>query len=663
VHSTARRPQPEVQVRLHPMLRSAAIFLGRWSRVLQSGAFVNHMWGDAGTALGTAQMALIRVLLIWPLKALAPTAYTYWGWQLVLRMRGEVVPARVPWPKGVRAFAKTALLWAGKEMLRFWLALEVLFYLYYRFKHWRLDHKVATAPLLHPGKPIESLRSALATVEMIQKGGRLAEPHLSLSRSFPLLPRVHGPGSPRAITPESSAHDLHALLKPQINESGIEQLLRDWNDARNLSGFAEISPTAITDSERAAFEHLVDEAEILALKQAEVCGWFVKMPGGSERWPTSRVQEMRIGNITEWVAWAFFNVDEDKVPSSRREETQELVQELIQWMEVSLEPGYNPKLKPMRLTIDPIPSQHRPLLYYVVTQAIFGQVIDMQFQGLGFAKHFSGTLQYWHRPGDASANGAALGTPMVFCHGIGVNLLPYRPFIDEMMRRMPDKTFFLISLPHISMRITDIVPSCGELVASLSDMLASWGFASAHFVGHSFGSLPLAWMARKAPQCVTSMTFIDPVCFLLVKPDVCYNFMYRQPADPCQLLMNYFISKELYIAHSLSRNFFWYQNQLWPDELPGPTLVVLGGRDSIVPAHSVRRYLTAYKHQHDMKSLRVLWFPDLGHGEINFGAVGEAACVRIVSEMLLLEAEYPRSSGAAAGPAARGNLDADGDDR
>jgi len=134
------------------------------------------------------------------------------------------------------------------------------------------------------------------------------------------------------------------------------------------------------------------------------------------------------------------------------------------------------------------------------------------------------------------------------------------------------------------------------------------------------------------------MTFIDPVCFLLIKPDVCFNFMYREPADPTQLLINYFLAKELYIAHSLSRNFFWEQNLLWPEELQGPTLVVLCGRDSIVPAHSVRRYLTTYKQQCNLSSLRVLWFPDLGHGEINFGPIGEAACTRIVSEMLQLEA-------------------------
>mmetsp|Transcript_51586 Transcript_51586/g.111887 ORF Transcript_51586/g.111887 Transcript_51586/m.111887 type:complete len:196 (+) Transcript_51586:2-589(+) len=188
------------------------------------------------------------------------------------------------------------------------------------------------------------------------------------------------------------------------------------------------------------------------------------------------------------------------------------------------------------------------------------------------------------------------------------------------------------------MRIHEDVPSSLEMVACLSDMLASWEVPCAHFVGHSFGSLLLAWMARQAKHLVSMLTFIDPVCFLLIKPDVCYNFMYRKPTDPTQLLINYFLAKELFIAHSLSRNFFWFQNLLWPEDLSMPALVVLAGHDSIVPAHSIRRYLVAYKQRHGAENLKVLWFPDLGHGEINFGSVGLAACSRIVSEMLQLEA-------------------------
>lgn len=634
-----RSKKPQIQAKkpyTGPTARSAAVLL----RMLQSGAFINHMWGDANTVLGNMQMFFVRLLMIWPVKAVAPAAYAYWAYRIGRRWRGIRTP-KAPWPQSGLPFLRAALAWAGREALRVWFASEVFFSLHYHFKHWQLSRRGADAPVLPPGEPTKNLEKALEATAMIQSGGRLAEPpHLALSKAF--MRRSQSLG---VVKPNPSAHDLQGLLLPRRGESGVEQVLRDWHDASLAEPETDLCvPVAVTDTERASIVQLVDEAEVLALKRAEACGWFVKASSRNERWPTSRFFELLRGNVTEWSAWAFFNSEPEEVASNRQGELKQLVDQIAVWAEVELKPGYNPEAVALRLTMDPIPSAHRPFLVYIFTQTLFNQVIHLSLNGLGFRQHFSGTLGYWRRDGDAPPGdaGAVPKVPIVFCHGIGVNLLPYRPIIDEMLRRMPDRTFFLISLPHISMRLKEDVPSRSEVVACISDMLTNWGFASANFVGHSFGSIPMAWMARKAPEFVSSMTFIDPVCFLLVKPDVCYNFVYREPSDPTQLMLSYFVSKELYIAHTLSRNFFWYQNQLWPEDLPGPTLVVLGGRDSVVPAHSVRRYLMAYKQRKNMDSLRVLWFPALGHGEMNFGPVGEAACTRIVTEILKLDADFPR---------------------
>lgn len=637
--------------------------LGRAGSAVQTGRFINRMWGEAGTTLSNFQMFAIRLLMIWPLKAVAPAAYAYWLRQLWMLIRNQR-PAPHARPSGILPVLRFTAAWSLREFMRVWLAVEALFYLYYRFKHWQLEHRAASAPPMPPGKPMEALRRALETVKMIQGGGKIVQPELSLRRTASrlALTRQQSPKSP-TITPKSSAQDLQFLLQPNdgVTESGVEHLLRDWNDSRTAivsktaqgathapsDGSEDAEVLAMNDAEVLAMERLLDDAEVLALKQAEVSGWFLKRIDRAEKWPLSRLQQLCRGNIHEWVAWAFFNCSSDDIPNSRCQEAEELTSEIVKWMEVRLLPGYNREAAAMRLTMDPIPSAHRPLIYYAVTQAIFSQVINFQLRGLRFRHYWSGTLLYWHRSGTPAKSGAVGPSlpPIVFCHGIGVNVLPYRPLLNEMLEIASERSFFLISLPHISMRIKEEVPSSAEMVACLSDMLASWGYTSAHFVGHSFGSLPLAWMARKAPSFVSMMTFIDPVCFLLVKPDVCYNFMYRRPSDPTQLLINYFLAKELYIAHSLSRNFFWHQNQLWPEELPCPTLVVLSGHDSIVPAHSVRRYLTFYKHHHKLTSLEVLWFPDLGHGEINFGPVGQSACARIAAEMLKLESKNVTKSG------------------
>lgn len=68
-----------------------------------------------------------------------------------------------------------------------------------------------------------------------------------------------------------------------------------------------------------------------------------------------------------------------------------------------------------------------------------------------------------------------------------------------------------------------------------------------------------------------------------------------------------------------------------------PALVVLSGKDSIVPAHSVRRFLEAYNMKHRKSQLKVLWFPNLGHAEFNFGSAGAQATEEILDQIFALD--------------------------
>ncbi len=59
--------------------------------------------------------------------------------------------------------------------------------------------------------------------------------------------------------------------------------------------------------------------------------------------------------------------------------------------------------------------------------------------------------------------------------------------------------------------------------------------------------------------------------------------------------MQWFVGRELYIAYTLSRRFWWQSNILWPEMLPAPTTVVLSSEDHIVPSVSVRRFLESWE--------------------------------------------------------------------
>lgn len=589
-------------------------------RSIQTGRFINTMWADEGTISCNVQMAMVRLFMIWPLKAVTPVAYLYWAWRLIRTLSGK--SSKRVRPDGAMALLRAAAVWGLQELLSLMLGLEVLFFCYYCYKRAMLQEP-ALPPRMAAGKSMDVLRRVFQATLDIQASGRMLEG----SRSHEML-ATH-------LSPEASVQDFQEALLPKRNESNVEQLLREWDSLKRVTSQNLAPAVMLGEKERAAMENAMDDAELLALKHAEISGWFFDRRTGC-RWPAANVAEIHRGNLAEWMAWAFFHCTPDEVPAQRRHELVQLVDEGAKWAGVEFPTGYNPHVQAMRLTMDPIPSEHRPLVYYIVTALAMPIVNNYNLENLGFRRHRSGTLWYWLRRG----RGRSAQPPIVFCHGVGVNLLPYVHFISELLRQMPKgKDIFLVSLPHISMRIKEDVPSSAEMVACLRDMLLSWDHTSAHFVGHSFGSIVVAWMCRNAQETVAVATFLDPVCFLLIKPDVCYNFMYRQPETATQLLMHYFVARELYIAHSLSRNFFWYQNLLWPEELQVPCMVMLSGEDSIVPAHSVRRYLTGWIERQKGNSFRLLWFPNMGHGEMNFGPVGLAACKRIVAEMMSLEAQ------------------------
>mmetsp|Transcript_41060 Transcript_41060/g.113097 ORF Transcript_41060/g.113097 Transcript_41060/m.113097 type:complete len:639 (-) Transcript_41060:65-1981(-) len=592
-----------------------------WSELLR---------GDAHARKLLLQMLFVKVVVILPLRSVAPFACTYWTWWLLqILRRGAVAPRSTP-DVGRRPMLRLFVV-GLQEIGRLWLGVEAFFVMFYLFKSRQLEAKAAKPPRIPHGHVIPTLRRVFQATEDIQYGGKFVAPAGSSA------------WSPAILSRQSSAPDLKAAILPSASESNVEELLREWHSKlESLPLEQGQSSPSLSKQQRQTIERMVDDAEMNALKRAEFSGWFLQREGGAcERWPTARLGEIRVGNIEEFVAWGFYNCRPDELPEDRLEEFRQAIEEGSQWVGMRFQPGYNPDALPMRVTMDRIRSQHRPFAYYCITALTLPFVTGTLLTRLGFKQYNSGTLFYWHRPPgpspvDATRQRQAPAPPIVFVHGIGINLLPYYFMIVELLKLAADRVIFLVSLPHVSMRLQEHVPSSAEMVACLSDMLASWGHPKGHFVGHSFGTLPIAWMVRRAPDLVSMATFIDPVCFLIIKPDVCYNFLYKRPSTPAELVSNFFVARELFIANSLSRNFFWFNNLLWPEDVTMPSLVALSGEDNIVPAHSIRRYLTAYKARHNLDRMELLWFPNNCHGEC-FVPGRLDSCQRVLQHMLVME--------------------------
>ena len=156
----------------------------------------------------------------------------------------------------------------------------------------------------------------------------------------------------------------------------------------------------------------------------------------------------------------------------------------------------------MRLTLDPVKSTHRPFFGYALSMFGVDFATYVLFKWRGEWQDLkSGTMTYWYRPGDMHRNNVNK-PPIAFVHGIGIGVLPYWKFVRKLVESFGDRDIFLVTLPHISMRIGVSTPSDTQLTASIGDMLKFHHHRNAHFVGHSFGTAVLAGLIHINPSLV-----------------------------------------------------------------------------------------------------------------------------------------------------------------
>lgn len=173
---------------------------------------------------------------------------------------------------------------------------------------------------------------------------------------------------------------------------------------------------------------------------------------------------------------------------------------------------------------------------------------------------------------------------------------------------------------------------------------------------------------------VASSVLLDPVVFLLCDPKVASVFVYKNPSGVVDLLMHFFLSRELFISNALSRYFAWSHNILFVEDLLNnhaccrahahvvltPTMhtegslpsfvdskhyckhkridhsIVLSTEDSIVPVPPVLRYL-ANKREQGFKSFEVIRLDGQMHGEMLFRPSGVKLILQKIQERCVVE--------------------------
>jgi len=188
--------------------------------------------------------------------------------------------------------------------------------------------------------------------------------------------------------------------------------------------------------------------------------------------------------------------------------------------------------------------------------------------------------------------------PLVFISGIGIGLVSYEAFIKALTK--DNRDIVLLDLPEISLRWTPYLQHRHNTPLQTAETLAeivsgcTKGEKGAHAVAHSFGCVVIQWLLRLntgSTPIASSVTMVDPVCFLLISPSVAQHFCYRPPSNFLDELVDYFVAREIGVNNALHRHFQWKINDLDPQLLPASSAVILSELDSYVPSLHVERLL------------------------------------------------------------------------
>lgn len=354
---------------------------------------------------------------------------------------------------------------------------------------------------------------------------------------------------------------------------------------------------------------------------------------------SKELQMPRKANMDELFSWAFFGKDHSHLEPWMKDELQLIYDMLETRYNLTFEPGNNSNLSAMRLTLDPLEPAYRPLLIYFLFGSIqwIGNLI-LRLSGFRFYTTSNG-LRYWYRPkshssflfgtngiDDSRVSASTVKTrettspqatenqlPLLFFHGIAPGgLAPYLPMILCGLGR-GGRPIMLFENPAISFSICLKSMNEQETVEGVLEAVQA-RFPNKQqgvsIVGHSFGSCQVTWLLHsKLSSQIQQVVLVDPVSVLLSEPDVLTNFLYSRKALQEKSRAIGVVANELCIERFLRRDFAWYNSELWLEDIPPHTKVVvcLADKDEILNAAKVKREIKIHLQEKGGKLDLILW--------------------------------------------------------
>jgi hypothetical protein len=306
-------------------------------------------------------------------------------------------------------------------------------------------------------------------------------------------------------------------------------------------------------------------------------GWFC---GAS-------IDSIQQENLESFFAWVMYATFSRNLNQEQKENIALVLNYLQTTFRLSFRPGYNPKVHHVHMTLEPIRYIHHPLFLYILV-GIKNIFTDISLQAMGYQKRYSRGVTYWFRPSPCVNDEL---TPTVFFHGITTGWSIYALLIQQLSSK---RTIFLFELDGIKIHSLNFeMPSPDHYCEVVRRVLDRHQKTKVNLVGHSFGTITTGWFVTRYPSYVSHVTLIDPVSLLLSQPEVAFNFLYRKPSTLMEWGIHLAASMEITISNSLRRNFWWYQNELWLEDIDSSigVHISLAGGDEVCNSEAVHEYI------------------------------------------------------------------------
>jgi len=347
----------------------------------------------------------------------------------------------------------------------------------------------------------------------------------------------------------------------------------------------------------------VDYKELTAITLRCMQGDLWKMLTG---WFQTSSREFTRSNFEELFSTNFIGKKPRDLTPEDRAWVNEMIQVLQDQHNVKLSTQDN-DLQCMKFMLDPVIASFRPLLIYLAV-LVMSLFTGMLLRGLGFRRYKTlYGIKYWYKEKSMSDTPLLDRKAMVLFHGVGSGLFFYLPMITQVRHEQQ----FLFESPWVSYNPWVAPVTSKPFVEAVDRAMKIHNAPKATIVGHSFGTIQAAWVLRQKPELVHRLVLADPVAILLCLPDVCKNFLYRNPTSLFGKALDYLGSHELGIARTFRRAVVSWESIIFPEMLPPNSSVLLAEYDHLLPATDI---YTEMSHPQVSKSVSTYMLPRIPHG-------------------------------------------------